>query len=241
MSARADGAGAILAAGGQEPVRQRGVRSYVLRQGRITSAQQRALATLLPKYGLDPNCGLFDFAAIFGREARRTLEIGFGNGAALLALARARPGEDFLGIEVHRPGVGRLLLALEAEAIGNVRVICADAREVLAANIPDASLDAVLVYFPDPWPKKRHHKRRLVQPDFAALVARKLKPGGRLALATDWPDYAAHMLAVLESCAQLRNLAGGYAPRPPERPLTRFERRGLGLGQPVRDLLFERR
>lgn len=221
----------------------RRIRSFVRRKSRTTPAQQRALQTLLPKYGLDPEQGLFDFAAIFGREARRTLEIGFGNGETLLALARAHPDEDFLGVEVHRPGVGRLLLALEAEKLGNLRIVCADALEVLGRCVADASLDAVLIFFPDPWPKKRHHKRRLLQPEFAALLARKLKPGGRLHLATDWPDYAEHILAVLSASSDFTNLAGdgGYTPRPEERSLTKFESRGLKLGHAVHDLIFLRR
>ena len=221
----------------------RAIRSFVLRQSRITAAQQRALQTLLPKYGLDPGKGLFDFRVVFGRDARRSLEIGFGNGESLLALARANPDEDFLGIEVHRPGIGRLLLALETEKLANVRVACADGVEVLTSCVPDASLDTLLIFFPDPWPKKRHHKRRLVQPEFVALAARKLKTGGRLQLATDWAEYAEHMLTVLAKSPDLYNDAAGgsYAPRPVERPLTKFEGRGLRLGHPVRDLVFVKR
>lgn len=221
----------------------RRIRSFVRRQSRTTRAQRRALQTLLPKYGLDPEQGRFEFAAIFGREARRTLEIGFGNGENLLALARAHPDEDFLGVEVHRPGIGRLLLALEAEKPGNLRLVCADALEVLGRCVADASLDAVQIFFPDPWPKKRHHKRRLVQPEFAALLARKLKRGGRLHLATDWPEYAEHMLAVLAASPDFTNLAedGGYMPRPEQRSLTKFENRGLKLGHVVLDLIFVRR
>lgn len=222
---------------------QRTIRSFVLRQGRITRGQRTAFIRLMPRYGLDPAHGAFDFTSSFGRAARRTLEIGFGNGEALLALARAQPGEDFIGIEVHRPGIGRLLLALDAEQLANVRVVCADAVEVLQRCVPDASLDAVLLFFPDPWPKKRHHKRRLVQAEFIALLAQKLKSGGRLQLATDWPDYAAQMLAVLNNSPAFSNCAadGGYAPRPAQRPPTKFERRGVALGHPVRDLAFVRR
>ena len=222
---------------------QRTIRSFVLRQGRITRGQRTAFTRLMPRYGLDPAHGAFNFTSLFGRGARRTLEIGFGNGEALLALAHAYPEEDFLGIEVHRPGIGRLLLALEAEQLHNVRVVCADAVDVLQRCVPDASLDAVLLFFPDPWPKKRHHKRRLVQAEFIALVAQKLKSGGRLQLATDWPDYAAQMLAVLNGSPAFANCAadGGYAPRPAPRPLTKFERRGAALGHPVRDLAFVRR
>lgn len=222
---------------------QRTIRSFVLRQGRITRGQRAAFTKLMPRYGLNPAHGPFDFISLFGREARRTLEIGFGNGEALVALAHAHPEEDFLGVEVHRPGVGRLLLALDTEKLTNVRVVCADAVEVLQRCVPDASLDAVLLFFPDPWPKKRHHKRRLVQKEFIALLAQKLKSGGRLQLATDWPDYAAQMLAVLDSSPAFSNCAadGGYARRPAQRPPTKFERRGVALGHAVHDLVFVRR
>lgn len=213
------------------------------REGRLTPAQRRAVDALLPKYGLDPAQGAFDFTRIFGRNTKRTLEIGFGNGETLAELARIHSEEDFLGVEVHRPGVGRLLMTLEAESLKNVRVICADAVEVLGRCVPDASLDAVLVYFPDPWPKQRHHKRRLLQPEFVALVACKLKSGGSFLLATDWPDYAEYMLAVLAQSSDFINAApsDGDVPRPTERPLTKFERRGLRLGHPVRELIFVRR
>ena len=220
-----------------EPVAHR-IRSFVLRQGRMTVAQSRALETLLPKFGCP--AGPLDLPALFGRDARRTLEIGFGNGDTLLTLAARHPEQDFLGIEVHRPGVGRLLLHLEELKLGNVRVICEDAVQVLWEQIPDASLDAVLIYFPDPWPKKRHHKRRLVQPEFVELLAAKLKADGRLHLATDWEDYARHAREVLAASPSFRNLdpAGGYVPRPPERPATRFENRGLKLGHTVYDLVY---
>lgn len=213
------------------------------REGRLTPAQSRALDELLPRYGLDPNDGRFDFARIFGRDARRTLEIGCGNGDTLSALALRYPDEDFIGIEVHRPGVGHLLNALAREHLPNVRVVCADAVDVLQRCVEDESLDAVLLYFPDPWPKKRHHKRRIVQPEFVGCVARKLKHGGRFQLATDWPEYAGHMLAVLNACADFSNAAadGTYVPRPDERPITKFERRGLKRGHPVRDMVFLRR
>lgn len=220
----------------------RSIRSFVLRQGRITRAQQVAFTTLMPRYGLDPAQGRLDLAAVFGRDARRTLEIGFGNGESLLALAAGHPDEDFIGIEVHRPGVGRLLMGIESQKLANLRVICGDAVEVLERCLPDASLVAVLVYFPDPWPKKRHHKRRLVQPEFVAQIARKLKRGGRLQLATDWPDYAQHMLMTLAASPELVNTEGtGYAARAADRPLTRFESRGLRLGHAVHDLVFVKR
>jgi len=222
-------------------IEPRRIRSFVQRQGRATRAQSQAFDKLLPKYGVPD--GMLDPAVLFPRGRRLTLEIGFGDGANLIELARRRPEDDFLGVEVHRPGVGRLLMNLEAEGLGNVRVVCADAVEVLEGRLPDACLDAVLIYFPDPWPKKRHHKRRLLQAEFVALLAQKLKAGGELRLATDWPDYAEHMLAVLESQAEFRNTlpVGGYIPRPLERPATKFERRGLRLGHPVFDLVFLRR
>lgn len=217
------------------------IRSFVLRQGRMTVAQNRALEELLPKYVLPE--GPLDLAALFGRDARRTLEIGFGNGAALVELAGRHPDEDFIGAEVHRPGVGHLLIALDAQQLGNVRVGCEDAVVLLSERLPDASLDAVLIYFPDPWPKKRHHKRRLLQPEFTALLAQKLKRGGRLHFATDWEEYASHALAVLTASAEFENslAEGGFIPRPPERPATRFEQRGLKLGHAVFDLVFQRR
>ncbi|ROR34622.1 tRNA (guanosine(46)-N7)-methyltransferase TrmB [Inmirania thermothiophila] len=224
------------------PAQTRRIRSFVRREGRMTAAQRRALATLWPRYGLEPR-GVLDLDAAFGRRARRTLEIGFGNGEALLTLARTALEEDFLGIEVHRPGVGHLLLGLEREGLGNVRVICDDAVEVLSRHLPAASLDRILIWFPDPWPKKRHHKRRLVQPPFVRELLRVLRPGGLLHLATDWPDYAEHMVAVLEAEPGLINLEGPgrFAPRPPWRPRTRFEARGERLGHPVLDLLYRRR
>ncbi len=215
-------------------VRRRPVRSFVRREGRMTAAQKRALAELYPRYGLSPGDGPIDFAAVFGRAAPVTVEIGFGNGDALARQAAAHPEIDYLGIEVHRPGVGRLLARVAAEGLANVRVACADAKEVLARNIPDDSLAAVYVLFPDPWPKKRHHKRRLVQPEFVQLVRRKLKPGGVLHLATDWPAYAEHMEAVL-------NIAEGFAAAlAAARPDTKYEARGRRLGHPVRDLAYVR-
>jgi tRNA (guanine-N7-)-methyltransferase len=219
----------------------RRIRSFVLRQGRMTHGQNRALEELLPRYAPPP--GPIDTTALFGRDAPLTLEIGFGDGHTLIESARSHPERNFLGVEVHRPGVGRLLLTLDVEQIGNVRVACEDAVAVLKERLPDSSLDAVLIYFPDPWPKKRHHKRRLLQAEFAALLARKLKPGGRLHLATDWQDYAVHMLAVLDAAPEFQNGAAdsGFVPRPEERPVSRFDRRGLKLGHAVYDLLYHRR
>jgi len=217
------------------------IRSYVRREGRITVAQQRALQDLWPRYGLESDAPL-DMAAIFGRRAPCTLEIGFGNGDVLLTLAEQQPGCDFIGIEVHRPGVGRLLQQLQARELDNVRVMREDAVQVLKTCLPDNSLDRVLLFFPDPWHKKRHHKRRLVQPGFIELLSRKIRQGGCLHMATDWEDYAGHMLAVLTQSAAFRNCAAGsdYAPRPDYRPITKFEQRGQRLGHEVWDLLFER-
>jgi tRNA (guanine-N7-)-methyltransferase len=207
----------------------------------MTRGQELALARLWPRFGLDVTSPL-DLNACFGRDAPRTLEIGFGNGETLACLAQQEPASDFLGVEVHRPGVGHLLLELERRELDNVRVICADAVQLLAHGLPDASLDRVLVFFPDPWPKKRHHKRRIVQPALVDQLARTLRPGGLLHLATDWDDYARHMLEVMGEIARFRNLAGAgaFAPRPDYRPVTRFEQRGRRLGHPVWDLLFER-
>jgi tRNA (guanine-N7-)-methyltransferase len=220
---------------------RRGIKSFVARAGRMTTAQERAWHELWPRYGVDDQGGRLDLRALFGREAPCTLEIGFGNGESLLALAAAWPEQDFLGIEVHRPGVGHLMLRAEALGLTNLRIACRDAVEVLDQQLGDAALDAVLLYFPDPWPKKRHHKRRIVQPAFVDLVARKLKPGGRFRLATDWQNYAEQMLEVAGACRALENeFKAGYAPRPDSRPLTRFETRGQRLGHGVWDLSFRK-
>jgi len=222
--------------------RPRTVRSFVVRAGRMTAAQERAWRELWPRYGLDATDRALDLVQTCGREARRTLEIGFGNGETLVALAAAHPEQDFLGIEVHRPGVGHLLLRAQALGIANLRVICRDAVEVLRDCIPEDSLDEVLLYFPDPWPKKRHHKRRIVQGAFVALVASRLRRGGVLRMATDWEPDAAHMLEVASACPALVNEStdGTYVTRPDSRPVTRFERRGERLGHGVRDLAFRR-
>ncbi len=221
----------------------RPIRSFVVRGGRMTDAQQRALGELWPRYGLDTTDEPLDLDACFGRHAPRTLEIGFGNGDHLAALAARHPGRDFVGIEVHRPGVGRLLLSCDAQGSHNVRAICRDALEVLEHALPAASFDEVLLLFPDPWHKKRHHKRRIVQPPFIALVAKVLVPGGRFHLATDWEPYAQDMLAQLNASAEFENLSpdGGYAPRDAARAPTRFERRGHRLGHGVWDLSYRRR
>jgi len=220
----------------------RSIRSFVTRAGRTTAAQQRALDELWPKYGVEYREEPLDSRQIFGREAQCTLEIGFGNGENLAALARAHPGRDYLGVEVHRPGVGRLLLALERDGSSNVRVICHDAVEVLERQVAPGSLAEILILFPDPWPKKRHHKRRLIQGPFVALIERALEPAGVLKVATDWQPYALEMLACLSAAPGLRNLApkGGFADRPAERAPTRFELRGTRLGHEVWDLAFAR-
>lgn len=224
-------------------LRLRQIRSFVRREGRMTRAQNRAWETLLPKYHIDPARESRDFAAIFGRNVKRTLEIGFGSGEILAGLARIHPDEDFIGIEVYRPGIGRLLLALDEQLSANVRVICADAADALTQFVPDTSLDAVLLCFPDPWNKKRHHKRRLLQTEFVALVAAKLNSGGHFQLATDCPDYAEHMLSVLSESPDFVNAAfgGGYASRPAAWLPSKFERRGLRLGHTVHHLDFFKR
>jgi len=218
---------------------RRSIRSYVLRAGRITEAQRRALAELLPRYGIPFAPGPVDLDAAFGRRAPRVLEIGIGNGDTLVELATAMPATDFIGAEVHPPGIGHCLLAVETRGLTNVRVVAHDAVELLEHMIPPATLDEVLLFFPDPWPKKRHHKRRILQPDFAALVASRLKPGGRFRLATDWEPYAAWMLEVLSASPDFTNAApGGGCIERPERAATRFERRGRRLGHRVFDLEF---
>lgn len=218
----------------------RPIRSFVLRQGRMTPAQRIALDTLWEHYGVESGTDFLDLDAVFGRTAPRILEIGFGMGDSLAEMAEAHPEQDYLGIEVHRPGVGNLLKILNARQLTNVRLISADAVEVLNQQIDDASLNAVYLFFPDPWPKRRHSKRRIVQTSFAALIARKLKPGGCFHLATDWEDYAGQMLQVLSAAPEFVNAAGAdnYAPRPDYRPLTKFERRGRRLGYQVWDLIF---
>ncbi|HET7586476.1 MAG TPA: tRNA (guanosine(46)-N7)-methyltransferase TrmB [Gammaproteobacteria bacterium] len=218
------------------------IRSFVRREGRLTAGQARALDRLWPQYGLNFTSQPVDPEAVFRRHAPLTLEIGSGNGEALAAAAAEQPDRDFLGVEVYRPGVGRLLGEIETRGLENVRVISHDAVEVLESMLPSASLDQVLIYFPDPWPKKRHHKRRLVRPDFLPTLARALKPGGRLELATDWEDYAQQMLEVLSAAPDFSNLAssGSFAERPPYRPQTRFERRGMKLGHGVWDVIFRR-
>lgn len=219
----------------------RSVRSYVCRGGRLTSAQSDALDRLWPRYGLELT-GPLDFDCLFGRQAKRVLEVGFGDGEHLLTRACSEPQSDFVGIDVYRPGAGRLLREAEKADLRNLRVLVGDAVNALGHQIPAGCIHEVVLYFPDPWPKKRHHKRRLVQPEFVKLIARALRPGGVWRIATDWADYAASMRAILDVAPELESLAGcgGYAERPPTRPLTRFERRGKRLGHPVFDLAYRR-
>lgn len=217
------------------------IRSFSRRQGRITAGQQQALTDFWDKYGLEPGIEC-RFSEIFGREAPVIVEIGFGNGDSLADMAEANPDCDYIGIEVHRPGVGHLIIQLEARELSNVRIFCHDAVEILARSIPDQSLEGVHLFFPDPWPKKRHHKRRIVKPLFVNLVTTKLTRGGYFHCATDWENYAKHMLAVLSNAPDLNNAeaGGGFSERPSYRPLTKFENRGLRLGHGVWDLIFKK-
>ncbi len=222
---------------------RRPIRSFVLRAGRVTAGQERALRDLWPIYGLSVTGAAIDLDAAFGRSAPRCLEIGFGAGEVIGTLAETNPHIDYLGIEVHRPGVGRLLLRAEQARLANLRVICHDAVEALATALPDRSFDEILIFFPDPWHKKRHHKRRLIDARFIETLADKLRPLGVLRLATDWQAYAEQMLQVCAACARLasRSADGTYVPRPEFRLPTRFEQRGSRLGHDVWDLAYERR
>jgi tRNA (guanine-N7-)-methyltransferase len=226
----------------QPPAARRSIRSFVIRAGRATAAQERALTDLWPMYGVEFSAHPLDLDVLFGRTAPRMLEIGFGAGEALLGFAQANPDYDCIGVEVHRPGVGRVLLGSHAAGLRNLRVVNHDAVEVLQQQLPPASISLVHIFFPDPWPKKRHHKRRLIQPAFAELLARVLAAHGTLRLATDWAPYAQHMREVLDASAAFANIAGGegYVARAIARPLTRFERRGQQLGHRVWDLEYRR-
>lgn len=217
------------------------IRSYVLRQGRISSAQQRCLDMFLPIYGIPYLPRPLDLENIFGRTATRILEIGFGMGETTAAIAQSHPQNDYLALEVHTPGVGSLLKQIEELGLKNIRIIQHDAVEVLRAMLGDNVLDGVHIFFPDPWHKARHNKRRLIQPVFVAQLATKIKPGGYLHVATDWQDYAEQVLAVLTSEASLENIVADYAPRPAYRPFTKFEQRGLRLGHGVWDLVFRKK
>jgi tRNA (guanine-N7-)-methyltransferase len=217
---------------------RRPIRSYVLRQGRISNAQRRAHAELLPAFGVPFSAGPLDLDRLFGRAAPKILEIGFGMGETTAAIAQQHPENDYVGVEVHTPGVGSLLARIAELRLSNVRIVQHDAVEVLERMIAPASLHGVHLFFPDPWPKKRHHKRRLIQPPFVTLLASRMKPGALLHACTDWDDYAAQMLEVLSAEPALENTATGYADRPAARPETKFERRGLVLGHGVWDLVF---
>ena len=220
---------------------RRPIRSYVLRQSRVSAAQRRACENLMPRYGVPYRAAALDLARLFGRSAPKILEIGFGMGETTARIAAAHPENDYLAIEVHTPGVGNLLQLIAADRLENVRIVQHDAVEVLTHMIAPDAFAAAHVFFPDPWPKKRHHKRRLLQPAFVALLASRIGPGGYVHVATDWEDYAARILEVFSREPALVNSAVGYAPRPAYRPLTKFEQRGLDLGHTVRDIIFLKR
>jgi tRNA (guanine-N7-)-methyltransferase len=217
------------------------IRSFVTRAGRLSTAQARALEELGPQFMIEYKKEMLDFEQAFGRKAPVILEIGFGMGGTTAHIAQAMPEKDFIGVEVHTPGVGSLLKLIGEENIGNLRLVQHDAVEVLNQMIPDGSLAGVHVFFPDPWHKARHNKRRLIQGPFVKLLAEKLAPGGYLHCATDWEDYAVQMLEVLGAEPTLQNTAEGYAPQPAYRPLTKFENRGLKLGHGVWDLVFTKK
>lgn len=222
---------------------QQRIRSFVRRDGRMTDAQRRVLVELWPQFGLTTVDGEIDFVKVFGRDAPRVLEIGFGSGYSLLEIARAHPQKDFIGIETYQPGVGTLLLGIEQHQMTNIRIFYTDAVEVLQRSIAAESLDGIQIFFPDPWPKRRHHKRRLIQPEFVNLVTEKLKPKGIFHLATDWEHYAKQMLEVLSESENLINLAGAgnFSPRSAQRPVvTKFEQRGTKSGRPIWELQFAR-
>jgi len=221
----------------------RKIRSFVRREGRLTKGQQRALDELFPVYGLAPAAEeIINFNGVFGNDHPVHLEIGFGNGKTLTHMAANNPGTNYVGIEVHRPGVGNALLQIEEQSLNNVRVICEDAVEVINQHIPDQSLSAIYIFFPDPWHKKRHHKRRIIQPSFVEQLRQKLQANGILHYATDWEDYAQHMMAVMQPVEGFTNLAGdgNFSERPDYRPITKFEQRGLRLGHGVWDLIFRK-
>ena len=222
--------------------KHRPIRSFVRREGRLTKGQERALSELWGKFGINNEASILNFDKIFKRSVPRVLEIGFGNGHSLAEMATAHPEKDYLGIEVHRPGVGALLLLIEEHGLSNVRLICDDAVEVIKHRIADNSLDRVQLFFPDPWHKKRHHKRRIIQSDFVSLIAQKIKPGGLFHMATDWEDYAFHMVEIMNSSVDFTNTAndGEFVARPDYRPLTKFEQRGQRLGHGVWDLIYQK-
>lgn len=227
----------------QESKFHRRIRSFVKREGRLTKGQAAALERQWPVKGLSHQSDVFDLSSVFGREAPVVLEIGFGMGHSLVEMAKNAPEQDFIGIEVHGPGVGACLMEAEQQQVENLRIFQHDAVEVLEDSIADGALHKVQVFFPDPWHKKRHHKRRLIRPDFVELLRRKLEDGGILHLATDWENYAEHMLEVMQEAEGWENLSptDDYVPRPDSRPLTKFEKRGQKLGHGVWDLQFKKR
>ena len=216
------------------------MRSYVLRGGRLTAGQERALRELWPRFGIEDGDELLDLDQLFGGNAPVILEIGFGNGEATWQMASAHPEENYIAVEVHQPGVGHLLLKIEEHGIENIRIACADATEFLRNRVPEESLGGVRIYFPDPWPKKRHHKRRIIQPSFVRALASRMRLGAILHLATDWEPYAEHMLEVIGGVEGLTNLSAsdGFSDKPEWRPETKYEKRGERLGHTVKDLLF---
>ena len=226
------------ATGKREPF----IRSFVTRSRRLTLAQQRGWDVGFPKWGLTTTSGTLDWDAVFGFQGRRVVEIGFGMGDSLLQMARAEPDAQFVGVEIHRPGVGKLVNQVDSTGLVNLRVYSEDAVNVFERSLESESLDAIHIYFPDPWPKKRHHKRRLIQAPLVSLLADKLRVNGVIHLATDWDPYAEHMFAVLEAEPRLANLAGPgrFSPRPKFRPQTKFELRGERLGHSVRDIIYQR-
>ena len=226
----------------QDPLTRRAVRSFVRRSRRLTQSQSLALKTLWPRFGLDMSDEAMTVGEVFPHPAPLVLEIGFGNGQSLAEMAQIRPHENFIGIDVHLPGIGHLLEEIEARGLTNARVVCGDAVEFLRRSVPDQVLTRIQLFFPDPWPKRRHHKRRIVQNEWVSLAAGKLEPNGVLHMATDWEDYALHMLRVAEAECRLENLATNrFVGRLNDRPITRFERRGLKLGHGVWDIAFRRK
>lgn len=216
------------------------IRSYVLRQGYFSDAQRRAYETLMPRYGIPFSPEPLDLESVFGRASPKILEIGSGMGEATVAIAQQQLEKDFIAIEVHAPGIGSLLNRIHQLDLTNLKVIAHDAYPVLQSMLPVESLDGVHIFFPDPWPKTRHHKRRLIQSHFISLLVTRLKPGAYLHIATDWENYAEHILQVLSHECRLMNTADDYAPRPSYRPLTKFEKRGLRLGHAIRDIIFRK-
>ena len=219
----------------------RPIRSFVKREGKLTSGQQNAINRFWPSYGVDLDHDVLNFKSLFNRDANTIVEIGFGNGLSLASMAQAQPELNFFGIEVHRPGVGSLLVQVGKHSLSNVRVSQDDAVQVFEQQIADDSLQRVQIFFPDPWHKKRHHKRRLIQPEFVEMLVKKLKPSGQIHVATDWENYAEHILEVLSADINLRNTAEAYAEKPDYRPKTKYEERGRRLGHGVWDMVFEKK